>query len=146
MKNKASIVIQQNFSVSRSLLWSYLTQLKHMQLWFFEELKSFEPVLGFQTNFAFNYEGKTFTHQWDIRELIPEEKLVLGWQYAEYEGDSTACFELKDSIQGCQLFLTASVLEPFPKIKEFSMESMKTGWSGLVHERLLDYVLKTTGN
>lgn len=146
MKNNASIVIQQNFSVSRSLLWDYLTQLKHMQQWFFAELNFFDSVLGFQTSFAFDYEGKTFTHQWDIRELIPKEKLVLGWRYAEYPGDSIVCFELKDSIQGCHLLLSATVLKPFPKIKEFSPESMKAGWSSLICERLLEYVVKTTGN
>lgn len=146
MKNNASIVIQQDFPISRSILWAYLTEIKHMQQWFFAELDDFEAILGFQTAFTFKYEGKIFTHQWDIRALVPNEKLVLGWQYAEYPGDSTACFELKDTGQGCQLLLTATIIAPFPEIKEFSQDSMKAGWTGLVSERLLEHVVKTKGN
>ena len=103
-------------------------------------LISFEPTKGFKTFFAFIYHNKTFTHQWEVRDVIIQEKLTLGWQYKEYPGESEAIFEISSSPKGCILKLTANILSPFPEMEEFSRESMQTGWTDLIQTRLKDYV------
>ena len=140
MSTQQSIIVQEQFNVSPQLLWQCLTQLEHMQKWFFKELKSFEAVRGFKTSFAFQYNNKTFTHQWEVREVIIQEKLCLGWKYKEYPGDSEAIFEISSSPKGTILKLTATILSSFPEMEEFSRESMKTGWTDLIQKRLNAYV------
>ena len=134
------ITVQEEFDVPPSLLWEYLTQLTHLQEWFFSELKAFEAVRGFCASFPFHYNNKTFTRQWTVREVISRGKLCLGWQYKEYPGDSNAEFSLYSSPKGCILKLTATILIPFPAMEEFSRESMKIGWTDLIQLRLKTYV------
>jgi len=140
MSTQQSIIVQEQFNVSPQLLWQCLTQLEHMQKWFFKELKSFEAVRGFKTSFAFQYNNKTFTHIWTVREVIIQEKLCLGWEYKEYPGTSEAIFEISSSPKGTILKLTATILSSFPEMEEFSRESMKTGWTDLIQKRLNTYV------
>ncbi len=140
MKTNTSLSVVEEFNVSPPLLWKCLTQLEHLQQWFFTELNSFEPTIGFKTYFTFNYNNKTFTHQWEVRGVVPQEKLTLGWQYKEYSGDSEAIFDISASPKGCILKLTANILSAFPALEEFSRESMQTGWTDLIQTRLKAYV------
>lgn len=140
MTTNDSIIVQQEFEVSPQLLWKYLTQLEHMQKWFFAALTSFEATRGFKTFFTFNYNNKNFTHLWEVRDVLAQEKLCLGWQYKEYPGDSEAIFEISSSPKGTILKLTANILSPFPEMEEFSRESMQTGWTGLIQTQLKAYV------
>ena len=140
MTTNDSIIVQQEFEVSPKLLWKYLTQLEHMQKWLFAALTSFEVTRGFKTFFTFNYNNKNFTHLWEVRDVLAQEKLCLGWQYKEYPGDSEAIFEISSSPKGTILKLTANILSPFSEMEEFSRESMQTGWTGLIQTQLKAYV------
>ena len=102
----------------------------------FKELRSFEAVRGFKTSFAFLYNNKIFTHQWEVKDILPQERLCLGWKYKEYLEDSEAIFEIYSSPKGSILKLTANILKSFPAIKEFSRESMQSGWTDLIQTRL----------
>ena len=140
MTTNKSIVVLQEFYVPPPLLWKYLTQVEHMQQWFFQELKSFEAVRGFKTSFAFQYNNKIFTHQWEVKDVLLQERLCLGWKYKEYPGDSEVIFEISSSPKGSILKLTATILFSFPAMEEFSRESMQTGWTDLIQTRLKVYV------
>ena len=140
MTTNNSIVVLQEFHVPSPLLWKYLTQVEHMQKWFFKELKSFETVRGFKTSFTFQYNNKNFTHQWEVKDVLLQEKLCLGWKHKEYPGDSEAIFEISSSPKGSILKLTANILSSFPAMEEFSRESMQTGWTNLIQTRLKRYV------
>ena len=140
MTTNNRIVVLQEFHVPPPLLWKYLTQVEHMQQWFFQELKSFEAVRGFKTSFAFQYNNKIFTHQWEVKDVLLQEKLFLGWKYKEYPGDSEAIFEISSSPKGSILKLTANILSSFPTMEEFSRESMQSGWTDLIQRRLKGYV------
>ena len=146
MKTNTQINVLQEFEIPRPLLWKYLTQLEHMQAWFFKELNSFEAIRGFKTSFAFHYNNKIFTHQWEVREVLLQERLRLGWQYKEYPGDSEAIFEISTSPKGSILKLTANILSAFPAIEEFSRESMQSGWTDLIQTRLKAYIDSIKGN
>lgn len=140
MTTNNRIVVLQEFHVPPPLLWKYLTQVEHMQQWFFQELNSFEAVRGFKTSFAFQYNNKIFTHQWEVKDVLLQEKLCLGWKYKEYPGDSEAIFEISSSPKGSILKLTANILSSFPAMEEFSRESMQSGWTDLIQTRLKGYV------
>ena len=140
MTRNKSIVVLQEFHVPPPLLWKYLTQVEHMQQWFFQELKLFEAVRGFKTSFAFQYNNKIFTHQWEVKDVLLQEKLCLGWKYKEYPGDSEAIFDISSSPKGSILKLTANILSSFPAMEEFSRESMQSGWTDLIQTRLKRYV------
>ena len=111
-----------------------------MQAWYFKEIEHFEPVRGYSTKFAIEYNGKTFTHLWTVRHVSPQKSLTLGWQYAEYPGDSEAIFSIEPAPEGSLLTLTANILDPFPDIVEFSRESMLAGWTELLRTRLKNYL------
>lgn len=117
-----------------------------MRKWFFAEIESFTPTLGFSTAFAFEYQGKMFTHQWDIRAIKKNKKLVLGWKYKEYKGEAIAEFLLEPHAYGTQLFFSTQLLKPFPALKEFSPSSMETGWTELLKGRLTTYCKNLKGN
>lgn len=140
MTTNNRIVVLQEFHVPPPLLWKYLTQVEHMQQWFFQELNSFEAVRGFKTSFAFQYNNKIFTHQWEVKDVLLQEKLYLGWKYKEYPGDSEAIFDISSSPKGSILKLTANILSSFPAMEEFSRESMQSGWTDLIQTRLKRYV------
>lgn len=140
MTTNNRIVVLQEFHVPPPLLWKYLTQVEHMQQWFFQELNSFEAVRGFKTSFAFQYNNKIFTHQWEVKDVLLQEKLCLGWKYKEYPGDSEAIFDISSSPKGSILKLTANILSSFPAMEEFSRESMQSGWTDLIQTRLKRYV------
>ena len=140
MTTNNRIVVLQEFHVPPPLLWKYLTQVEHMQQWFFQELNSFEAVRGFKTSFAFQYNNKIFTHQWEVKDVLLQEKLCLGWKYKEYPGDSEAIFDISSSPKGSILKLTANILSSFPAMEEFSRESMQSGWTNLIQTRLKRYV------
>ena len=123
----------------RHFLKKYLTQLEHIREWFFNKLRSLEAVSGFKTSFAFLYYNKIFTHQWEVRNILPQERLCLGLKYKEYPGDSEAIFEISSSPKGSIQKLTAKILESFPALEEFSRESMQSGWTDLIQTRLKVY-------
>ena len=140
MTTNNSIVVLQEFNVPPPLLWKYLTQLEHMQERFFKELKLFETTRGFKTSLDFLYNNKIFTHLWEVRNVLPQERLCLGWKYKEHPGDSEAIFEISSSPKGSILKLTANILSSFPAMEEFSRESMQTRWTDLIQTRLKVYV------
>lgn len=127
MQNLQPIELEQSFSVSPQIIWSCLTELHHLNQWFFQELNEFNAAPNFRTEFSIEFNGKIFTHCWEIREIVLQNRLVLGWQYKEYSGDSEVIFGLSTTPRGCLLQLNASILDPFPAMEEFSQKNMKAG-------------------
>ena len=142
MNGMSIIRLEQNISVSKQLIWQYLTSLSHMKNWWFSQIRSFEPKLGFKTRFTVSYEGEKYLHLWEVLEVIPQEKLVLDWRYDNHSGRAYAKFELRSTSQGTQLIFTSDVLAFFPNKKVFSRASMRQGWKKLLQEQLPKYVEK----
>ncbi|MEK9613918.1 MAG: SRPBCC domain-containing protein [Flavobacteriaceae bacterium] len=136
------IQFQKQIPVSRDKLWSALTELDQMRQWYFKELKDFEPEVGFETSFTFEYQGKKFTHQWRVYEVLPLDRISYHWKYQEYEGDSIVSFELEEAPQGVLLRLEAHILKPFPPLEEFSQKNMEEGWRNLIEDRLTPFLIK----
>lgn len=141
MKNQTPIYLEQFFAASVPIVWDCLTQIKHLQQWLFKELKHFKPEPFFTTEFAYDYKGKTFTHCWEVMDIIPQKQLVLGWRYKEYPGVAKVRFKLSTSPNGCIVELTENLIDPFPEIEEFKRKNRKAGWKDLLHTRLFNYII-----
>ncbi|MFL1897280.1 SRPBCC domain-containing protein [Aquimarina sp. 2-A2] len=142
MKNTdVPIVVTQPFQVSRNRLWEAITQVSKMTQWFFENIKAFEPQVGFKTQFKVQVEDRIFTHLWKITEVVPQHKITYNWQYQEYPGDSFVTFEIIEHEENLILRLTTNVVADFPDtVPEFTRESCIGGWQYFIQERLPAYL------
>lgn len=142
-KSEEPVIVEQVFNTSLENVWDAITDLNQMKQWYFENIKSFKPEVGFETSFPVKSGGRTFTHQWKITEVIPVKKIVYRWNYKEYPGDGFVMFEISEVPNGTKLKLTNIVTEDFPdEIPEFRSESAVNGWNYFIKERLKNYLGK----
>lgn len=140
------MVVTQTFQVSSVALWKAITEVKQMKQWFFENIKAFEPEVGFSTKFVVENEGKLFPHLWEITQVIPLKKIAYNWKYEGFAGDSFMTFEISEQEKGSILKLTHTVTQDFPSnIPEFTRESCMAGWDYFIRQRLKDYLNSLKG-
>ncbi len=131
------IIVREDFGCGTNLLWNALTNHSEMKKWYFEALDDFQPEVGFKTEFKVQSENRLFTHQWEVLEVIPGEKITYSWRFSEYSGASTSCFEVLGNQDSSSLQLTILVQEDFPDdIPEFKRESCIGGWNYFIHGNL----------
>ena len=75
-KNDAPIIVEQIFNTSIQNMWDAITQINQMKQWFFNNIESFIPEVGFKTQFNVQSENRNFMHQWELTEVIPPEKIT----------------------------------------------------------------------
>ncbi len=137
------IVVEQVFNSSVQEVWDAITKLEQMKKWFFNNIPSFEPVVGFQTRFTVKSKDRDFQHIWKIIEVIPYKKIKYHWSYKEYEGEGLVTFELFEKEKQILLRLTNEGLETFPQdIPEFTKESCQAGWEFFIKINLKEYIEK----
>ena len=140
-KTDPPIIVEATYSVSIEKVWEAITELDQMQKWFFENIEDFQPKVGFETKFVIQNEGKIFTHQWKIREVIPHQKISYDWNYAEYEGDGYVTFDVIKNEKETLLRLTSVVTADYPSdMIEFKRESGIGGWNYFLNDRLKNYL------
>lgn len=140
-KTDDPIVVEQTFTVSIPELWRAITELNRMTKWFFENIESFEPRVGFETSFTVKNENRIFTHLWRITEVKPKESITYNWRYEGYVGNSFVTFKSSEYEKGSKLTLICQVTEDFPQdIEEFKRESCIGGWNWFIRKRLKEYV------
>lgn len=136
------IVIEQSYVSEIGKVWNALTQVDQMVAWFFDNIPAFEAVKGFQTQFAVQVEDRTFTHCWEVTEVVPGKSITYTWRYQEYPGDATVTFDLKEEGENkTHLKLSLVVLKDFPEaIPEFARDSCIGGWQYFLGENLKAYL------
>ncbi|AFL83683.1 hypothetical protein Belba_1044 [Belliella baltica DSM 15883] len=145
-KSEAPILVRETFDLSIELLWSYLTERELMIQWYFENIPEFQAMLGFETEFEVENEGRVFPHNWKVMAVTPFRKISYNWKYKGFAGDSTVTFELRDLGGKTELSLTHEVLEDFnDEIPEFSRASCQAGWTYFIKERLTRLVNQKSG-
>lgn len=139
----APIIVEETFNLPVKRIWDAITKPDEMRQWFFNNIPSFEPKVGFETNFNVQSESRSFHHLWKIIEVIPSKKIKYSWSYESIKGEGFVAFELFTINQQTLLRLTNEGLESFPQdIPEFSRESCKAGWNYFIKERLKTYLEK----
>ena len=140
-KTDPPIIVEQKFNISVEKVWEALTNIDLMKQWFFDNIESFEPEVGFTTAFTVKNEDRIFTHLWKLTEVIPLQKITYNWKYKEYPGDSFVTFELSEDKNHVTLKLSTTVVENFPQdIPEFKRESCVGGWNYFVKNRLKNFL------
>ena len=141
MKESDPVIITQIFNNSITEVWEAITQVDQMTQWFFEEIPSFRPEVGFSTAFNIKTSERNFLHLWKIIEVIPYRKIVYDWRYQGYAGESSVSFELFEEEDQTKLKLTAAGFETYPQnIPEFTRESCINGWIYFINNRLKNYL------
>jgi uncharacterized protein YndB with AHSA1/START domain len=135
------IIVEQTYNTSIETLWKAITEIDRMRQWYFDNVPSFKPEIGFETQFTVTSVDRDFPHRWKVTEVIPLKKISYNWKYDGYEGDSQVTFELSENNNQATLKLTHQVLEPFPdNIPEFTRESGIDGWEYFIQRSLKEYL------
>lgn len=138
---EAPIVIEQTFDCSVPRLWSAITELDELRLWFFDIIPDFQAKEGFATSFMVKATEHNFDHHWKVVEVIDQKKLVINWTFSGFAGSSNSIFEIEPTDGGSKLTLTAIVLEEHPQhIPEFRRESGVEGWKYFIQGNLKNYI------
>jgi uncharacterized protein YndB with AHSA1/START domain len=138
---KEPIVVEQTFNTSINNVWNAITKVDQMRKWFFENIESFKPEVGFKTQFSVQSQDRSFLHLWKLTEVIHMKKIVYNWKYGSYSGNSFVTFELFEQENQTKLRLTHEVIESFPKdIPEFSRDSGIEGWNYFIRNRLKEFL------
>ena len=131
-KSDEPIIVEQTFNTSIDIVWNSITEIDQMRQWFFDNIPSFKPEVGFETQFSVQSQNRNFLHMWKVTEVVPKKMITYNWKYAGYPGDSFVVFELFKQNNLTKLRLTHQVRESFPEdIPEFSRESCVDGWNFL---------------
>ncbi len=141
---KAPIVVERTFSATAETVWKAITEVDQMKQWYMPALGSFEPRVGFETEFSIHHEGKDFPHIWKVTEVVPEKKIAYDWKYRGYPGSSVVTFELFPEGENTRLRLTHTGLETFiPKSNpDLARKNFLQGWTQLGTE-LQQFLEKT---
>ena len=116
-----------------------------MRQWYFENIPSFKPEVGFETQFNVKSQNRDFLHMWKVTEVVPIKKITYNWRFEDYPGDSSVTFELSRQNDFTMLKLTVDVQESFPEdIPEFTRESCIAGWEFFIKERLKEHLEKSS--
>jgi uncharacterized protein YndB with AHSA1/START domain len=145
-KTDPPIEVEAHFERGVEDLWNALTRLTEMRKWYFEMLPDFEARPGFRTSFEVQSEERTFTHLWQVLEVLPNSSITYSWRFREYDGASTSTFEISGDENRSKLKLTIMVQEDFPpRIPEFTRESCIGGWDYFIHGNLKNYLSSESG-
>lgn len=138
------IIVEVFLQASSESVWNALTDIREMEQWYFDNIGSFEPVVGFETQFPVTSEDRVFTHCWKILEVVDQKKLSYTWKFLEYPGDGVVTFELQELPNGTILRLILVVTEDYPsEIPEFNRKSCIGGWNYFLRDRLQEYLKDT---
>ena len=56
------IVLEYPLNSSAQRVWEALTDLEQMKTWYFHNIETFVPEIGFETQFLVQVEDRKFTH------------------------------------------------------------------------------------
>jgi len=141
MNENKPIVVEQAYTSPIEKVWESITDSSRMRQWFFENIDSFKPEIGFQTAFNVHFHDKDYLHVWKVTEVIPGKKIVYQWKYGGYPGDSYVAWELSAENNLTKLKLTHSGMESFPRDNpDFAREVCTDGWNFFIRKRLKEFL------
>jgi uncharacterized protein YndB with AHSA1/START domain len=86
-KGDPPIVVEQTFDATIDAVWKAITEIDRMRQWYFDNIPSFRPEVGFATQFSVTSDGRDFLHMWRVTEVVPLQKIAYDWRYGNFPGD-----------------------------------------------------------
>ena len=115
-------------------VWQALTETEKMKIWYFPQLKEFEPKIGFEIKFEDR--GDQFQKKWIVTEIVKHKTFAHNWSYKGYKGESEVTFELFPIANGTKIRVTHNGIESFPDNPHFKRERFEWGWNNLLGKNL----------
>ena len=135
------VIVEERINAPVESIWNAITDLETMKLWYFENIDQFKLEIGTKSKFEVNTGEWTFTHLWEVTEVLPLKLIAYNRRYVEYSGDSVVTFQLWDESGVTKLRLTAKFINDFPaEIPEFKRESCEAGWRYFIQQRLKNFL------
>lgn len=135
------VVVAHNIRTSVQKAWHAIIDPDKMRQWYFRQIMDFRPEIGFKTQFAVKVEARTFTHIWEVNQVVRLQKITYNWKYLEYPGSGDVTFELIPAQNHVMVKLVNKVTEDFPNdIPEFKRESCIKGWEYFIGQNLKAYL------
>ena len=135
------VIVEERINAPVESIWNAITDLETMKLWYFENIDQFKLEIGTKFKFEVNTGEWTFTHLWEVTEVLPLKLIAYNRRYVEYSGDSVVTFQLWDESGVTKLRLTAKFINDFPaEIPEFKRESCEAGWRYFIQQRLKNFL------
>ncbi len=140
VEGKRPFVIERTYAAPVDVLWKAITDKNEMKKWYFD-LKTFEPVIGNESEFTGGKEGRNYLHHLKVTEVIENKKIAYTWKYNEYDGISLVTFELFPEGTKTRLKLTHVGIENFSSnVADFAKENFVAGWTKIIGENLKNYL------
>jgi uncharacterized protein YndB with AHSA1/START domain len=136
------LVIEKNYDASIERLWSAVTDESQVRVWYFPQLKTFKPVVGFK--FEFHDDGSSYQKEWRVTQVEDGVKLAHSWSYKGYPGTSEVTFELFSEGTGSRLKVTHTGLASFPVDPHFARMRFENGWKQILGVNLRNHLLMKT--
>jgi uncharacterized protein YndB with AHSA1/START domain len=125
----APLVIERTYDAPAYQVWQALTDKEKMKHWYFD-IPDFKAELGAKFSFQAGCDSDhLYTHECQITQLVPNQKISYTWRYPDYEGNSEVSFELFSENGKTRLVLTHTGLESFKQGGDFARESFNGGWT-----------------
>jgi uncharacterized protein YndB with AHSA1/START domain len=141
--NNEPFVIERSFAATMEEVWQAITDKDQMKEWYFD-LAEFKAEPGFEFSFYGGDENNQWLHLCRVTEVVPARKLVYGWRYEGFPGQSYVSFELFPEGEGTRLKLTHEGLESFQGEKHpgLKKENFAAGWTDIIGRSLKAFLEK----
>jgi ketosteroid isomerase-like protein/uncharacterized protein YndB with AHSA1/START domain len=131
------VIVEQTYKSTIRKVWNAITDENKMRKWYFENIKSFKPVVGFETEFTAQSNGIDYLHIWKITDVVSEKRITYKWKFGGFPGEALVTFEISKDNNLTKLRLTEVGIESFPQNDpDFSRKSWIDGWNYFICERL----------
>ncbi|HVW98725.1 MAG TPA: SRPBCC domain-containing protein [Mucilaginibacter sp.] len=115
-------------------VWAALTDTAQMKVWYFPQLRKFEPVVGYA--FEFDDPESAYQKEWVVTQIEAGKRFAHSWSYQGYPGSSEVIFDLSSEEEKTKLTVTQTGLESFPDDPHFARSRFEWGWDTLLGENL----------
>lgn len=132
--NDRPLIKEFHYDAPVEAVWQALTTTDAMQVWYFPQLRAFEPVVGFA--FQFNDDGDEYQKVWTVIHVDEGKTLVHSWTYKGYPGISEVRFDIVPEAGTTRLRVTHTGIDRFPDDSHFKRERFEWGWDTLLGQNL----------
>jgi uncharacterized protein YndB with AHSA1/START domain len=141
---QAPLILERTFKAPIEMVWRAITDLDQMKQWYFEELESFKPEVGFETRVTVRHGEEVYLHIWKVTEVAAGTRIAYSWKYEGKPGESFVTFELFAEGRNTRLKLTHRGLESFKPEShpELARKNFVRGWTSLIGESLKEFLEK----